>query len=115
MNRLITTILAAALTLTSYNASADNWATSVGISIGNPNGRLIFETTNAPGVVYVQPNVVYLPPSHVVYPAYVPPVIVPCYNCGQYPQGDPRDPYRNHHHLQRYPYYNYHFHYHYNR
>lgn len=107
-------IVAAALAVASFGASAHEWTTSIGVSIGGPNGHITIGTTYGHPVVhgvYVQPGVVIAPPA-VVYPAYVPPVIaVPCYNCGRYPQGDPRDPYRNHRHLQR-PQFHYHYHYH---
>lgn len=101
-------IVAASLTLASFGASAQNWIGSAVISFAGPNGYFTFGTTNGYPIVqgvFVRPGVVYSPPS-VIYAPVVPQVvyptmIVPCYNCGQYPQGNPYDPYRNHHHLQR--------------
>ncbi len=108
-------IVAAAMVVTSFGAAAQEWTTSIGVSIGGPNGHITIGATNGHPVVrgvYVHPGVVYAPPV-VVYPAHVPSVVVvPCYNCGQYPQGNPYDPYRNHHHLQRPPHYHFHHHYH---
>lgn len=104
---MVKIIVAAAMIVTSFGAAAQEWMTSIGMSISGPNGYITFRTTN--GYSIVQDIYIHSPN---VYSVHVPPaIVVPCYNCGQYPQGDPYDPYRNHHHLQC-PFCHYHHHYH---
>lgn len=81
-------------------ADAQEWNTSIGVSVYDRYGSIQFNTNNYPRYEYRQPNVVYVQPP-VVYQQPQQVIVVPCYNCNS-PRYNPyADPYRNHKHLQR--------------
>jgi hypothetical protein len=93
-------LVALLLTASYVGCYAQEWNTSIGVTLHDRHGSVSIGTNNYPQYQQPQANVY-------VYPQYVPQqqvIVVPCYNCGQYPVPVyNNDPYRNHRHLQRGP------------